>query len=75
MLRLTIHSASATTESVIEVLQAEPAVSGLAVLPGASLQPAGDLVLANVARRLPTPSSIGCVTPACTSRGACRSRA
>ena len=38
------------SDAVIRALSDEPAVSSLAVLPGASVRPAGDVVLADVAR-------------------------
>ena len=38
------------TEAVIEVLSNDPAVSGLAVLRGASVRPVGDVMFADVAR-------------------------
>lgn len=50
MLHLTIYSASTTTESIMQILRDEPAVSAVALLPGESVQPPGDLVLADVAR-------------------------
>jgi uncharacterized hydrophobic protein (TIGR00271 family) len=49
MLHLRI-SAAADTESVVALLEADPAVSGLSVIRNASLRPPGDLVLADVAR-------------------------
>lgn len=50
MLHLRIATPSALTTSVLDVLRNDPAVSSLSLLQGASLQPAGDLVLADVAR-------------------------
>lgn len=50
MLHLRIYAPSAKTESVRQVLSAEPTVSSLAVLKGASVRPPGDLVLADVPR-------------------------
>jgi uncharacterized hydrophobic protein (TIGR00271 family) len=50
MLHLTIHSASDSTESIMGILRHEPAVSALAVVPRASVQPPGDLIFADVAR-------------------------
>lgn len=41
---------SALTDDVVEVLESEPDVSGLAVLPGAVRRPEGDLVLVDVTR-------------------------
>jgi uncharacterized hydrophobic protein (TIGR00271 family) len=49
MLHLRISSA-ADTESVVALLEADPAVSGLSVIRNASVRPPGDLVLADVAR-------------------------
>ncbi len=50
MLHLRISSPAAITEAVISALSDDPAVSSLAVLRGASVRPAGDVVLADVAR-------------------------
>ncbi|WP_040793133.1 DUF389 domain-containing protein [Nocardia paucivorans] len=50
MLHVRIMSPAELTDSVVGVLEAEDAVSGLAVLRGAALRPAGDLVVADVAR-------------------------
>jgi uncharacterized hydrophobic protein (TIGR00271 family) len=50
MLHLRIYAAADTTESVEKILSADPAVSGLAVLRGASIVPPGDILLADVAR-------------------------
>ena len=50
MLHLRISSPAAITEAVISALSDDPAVSSLAVLRGASIRPAGDVVLADVAR-------------------------
>lgn len=50
MLHLRIATPSALTSSVLDVLRDDPAISSLSLLQGASLQPAGDLVLADVAR-------------------------
>lgn len=50
MLRLRIQVPGDLTESVLAVLSDDPAVSSLAMLRGASLQPPGDLVYADVAR-------------------------
>jgi len=50
MLHFRISSPAATSEAVIEALSDDPAVSNLAVLRGASVRPAGDVVLADVAR-------------------------
>lgn len=50
MLQLRIYAASGVTESVLELLETEPAVSSVAVVRGASVRPPGDVVLADVAR-------------------------
>ena len=50
MLHLRIWSPAAMSEAVIRALSDDPAVSSLAVLPGVSVRPAGDVVLADVAR-------------------------
>jgi uncharacterized hydrophobic protein (TIGR00271 family) len=50
MLHFRIWSPAATSEAVIRALSNDPAVSSLAVLRGASVRPAGDVVLADVAR-------------------------
>jgi uncharacterized hydrophobic protein (TIGR00271 family) len=50
MLQFRISSPAAMSEAVIRALSDDPAVSSLAVLRGASVRPAGDVVLADVAR-------------------------
>lgn len=50
MLHLRICAAADTTTAVVKILSADPAVSSLAVLRGASIVPAGDVLLADVAR-------------------------
>src|SRR6478736_7712290 len=50
MLHLRIYAAADTSELAVKMLSAEPAVSGLAVLHGASIVPAGDMLFADVAR-------------------------
>lgn len=50
MLHLRVTSPMQLTDAVLEVFSADPAVSQLAVLRGASIAPAGDIVLADVAR-------------------------
>jgi uncharacterized hydrophobic protein (TIGR00271 family) len=50
MLQLRITSPTRLTPAVLEILTADPAVSELSSLPGASLRPEGDVVLAAVAR-------------------------
>ncbi len=50
MLRVQVFVPSELTDDVSAVFEAEPAVSGLAVIRGAAVRPAGDLVMADVAR-------------------------
>ncbi len=50
MLSLRITSPAPLTDGVLEALQADPGVTALAVVRGASLRPVGDLVTADVAR-------------------------
>jgi len=50
MLNLRISSPRDQTDTVLEILQADPSVSSLAVVRDASLRPVGDLVIADVAR-------------------------
>ncbi|MCX5042948.1 DUF389 domain-containing protein [Aldersonia sp. NBC_00410] len=50
MLHLRILSPAALTEAVVDVLDSDPAVSGLAVMRGAALRPPGDVVMADIAR-------------------------
>ncbi len=50
MLNLRISSPGDKTDDVLRILQADPGVSSLAVVRGASLRPVGDLVTADVAR-------------------------
>jgi uncharacterized hydrophobic protein (TIGR00271 family) len=50
MLHFRITSPPEMTTDVIEVLSSDPAVSELAVMRGVSMRPAGDVVLADVAR-------------------------
>jgi uncharacterized hydrophobic protein (TIGR00271 family) len=50
VLQLRISSPSDLTDAVVGVLRDDPAVSSLALLRGASLEPIGDVVLADVAR-------------------------
>jgi uncharacterized hydrophobic protein (TIGR00271 family) len=50
MLNLRISSPRDQTEDVLRILGADPGVSSLAVVRDASLRPAGDLVIADVAR-------------------------
>ncbi|WP_067852643.1 DUF389 domain-containing protein [Nocardia shimofusensis] len=50
MLQLRVLSPAALTEGVLATMTEDPAVSGLALVRGASLKPPGDLVIAEVAR-------------------------
>jgi uncharacterized hydrophobic protein (TIGR00271 family) len=50
MLHLRLTSPSSLTDAVIEHLQSDPAVTGLAVVPGAALKPTGDLITAELPR-------------------------
>ena len=50
MQHLRITSPADLTDQVVDVFAGDPAVSQLAVMRGASIEPAGDLVLADVAR-------------------------
>jgi uncharacterized hydrophobic protein (TIGR00271 family) len=50
MLHLRIYAAADATDAAQKLLTADPAVSGLAVLRGASIVPPGDVLLADVAR-------------------------
>jgi uncharacterized hydrophobic protein (TIGR00271 family) len=50
MLHFRITSPREMTTDVVEVLSSDPAVSELAVMRGVSMRPAGDVVLADVAR-------------------------
>jgi len=50
MLQVRVTSPSDLTDRVVAVFEEDPAVSSLAVLRGASVRPAGDVVLADVAR-------------------------
>jgi uncharacterized hydrophobic protein (TIGR00271 family) len=50
MLHFRITSPPESTTDVVEVLSSDPAVSELAVMRGVSVRPAGDVVLADVAR-------------------------
>jgi uncharacterized hydrophobic protein (TIGR00271 family) len=50
MLHFRITSPPEMTTDVVEVLSSDPAVSELAVMRGVSMRPAGDVVLADVAR-------------------------
>ena len=50
MLHLRMSTPSDLTAEVMRVLSDDPAVSSLALIPAASVRPAGDIVLADVAR-------------------------
>ncbi len=50
MQHLRITTPADLTDQVVDVFTGDPAVSQLAVMRGASIEPAGDLVLADVAR-------------------------
>ncbi|MGW1739690.1 DUF389 domain-containing protein [Nocardia sp. NPDC001965] len=50
MLHLRIMSPTALTDEVVEILESDPAVSGLAVLRNSAVRPEGDVVLADLAR-------------------------
>lgn len=50
MLHLRIMSPPDRTQPVLDLLRSSPSVANLALLPDASLEPAGDLVLCDVAR-------------------------
>lgn len=50
MLHLRIMSPAELTADVVEILESDRAVSGLAVLRGSAVRPAGDMVLADLAR-------------------------
>lgn len=50
MLHLRITAPTDLASSAVEILEADPAVSGLVVIPSAARKPEGDLVLADVAR-------------------------
>jgi uncharacterized hydrophobic protein (TIGR00271 family) len=50
MLQLRILMPNKLTDGVVEILEADPCVSGLVVAKGVAVRPMGDLVLADVAR-------------------------
>jgi uncharacterized hydrophobic protein (TIGR00271 family) len=50
VINLRISVPATLTDAVVEVLEADPAVSSLATIKGASLRPVGDIVLGDVAR-------------------------
>ena len=50
MLQLRILAPNKMTDEVVRILEDDPCVSGLAVVPGAAVRPAGDLVFADIAR-------------------------
>jgi uncharacterized hydrophobic protein (TIGR00271 family) len=50
MLHLRILAPNRLTENVVQILEEDPCMSGLAVVRGAAVRPPGDLVLADIAR-------------------------
>ena len=50
MLQLRILAPNKMTDEVVRILEDDPCVSALAVVPGAAVRPAGDLVFADIAR-------------------------
>jgi uncharacterized hydrophobic protein (TIGR00271 family) len=50
VLHLRILSPAGSTDAVVDILDSDPAVSGLAVMRGASVRPTGDVVMADIAR-------------------------
>jgi uncharacterized hydrophobic protein (TIGR00271 family) len=50
MLHLRILAPSKLTDDVVQILDEDPSVSGLALIRGAAVRPTGDLVLADIAR-------------------------
>ncbi len=50
MLQLRILAPAELSADVVQILEADPGVSGLAVMKDAAIRPAGDLVLADIAR-------------------------
>jgi hypothetical protein len=50
MLHLRILAPNKLTDNVVQVLEEDPCVSGLAVIKSAAIHPPGDLVLADIAR-------------------------
>ena len=50
MLHLRVSIPAALSDVVIDTLESDPAVSGLAVLRGVSVRPEGDVILADIAR-------------------------
>lgn len=50
MLQLRILAPAELSADVVQILEADPGVSGLAVIKDAAIRPAGDLVLADIAR-------------------------
>lgn len=50
VLQLRIYAPTAATAPITEILETNPAVSALAVVKGASIKPAGDIITADVAR-------------------------
>lgn len=50
MLQLRLLAPNKMTDEVVRILEDDPCVSALAVVPGAAVRPAGDLVFADIAR-------------------------
>ena len=50
MLNLRILAPNRLTDDVVQILEEDPCVSGLAVVRAAAIRPAGDLVFADIAR-------------------------
>jgi uncharacterized hydrophobic protein (TIGR00271 family) len=50
MLKLRVLSPARLTDDVIQVLEGEPCVSGLALIQGAAIRPTGDVVIADLPR-------------------------
>ena len=50
MLQLRILAPNRLTDDVVQILEDDPCMSGLAVVRGAAVRPPGDLVLADIAR-------------------------
>lgn len=52
MLQLRILAAAKHSEGVVQLLEGDPCVSGLAVVKGAAVRPVGDLIVADIPREL-----------------------
>ncbi|NYJ03692.1 putative hydrophobic protein (TIGR00271 family) [Nocardioides thalensis] len=55
MLHLRLSAPPDLAQRAVDLLEADPAVSGLVVIPGAARKPEGDLVLADIAREAANP--------------------